>query len=39
MFEIPGKGQGGTITIDDEVVEGKSKPHVLETKRSKEAAA
>ena len=39
MFEVPGKDKGGTITIDASVVEGKSKPHVLEAKSSKEAAA
>lgn len=39
MFEMPGNDKGGTITIDAEIVEGRAKAKLVETKRSKEAAA
>ena len=42
MFEVPGNDRGGVITIDADVVTGKTKAQLVEkpeTKKSKEAAA
>ncbi|MFM7181874.1 MAG: ATP-dependent Clp protease ATP-binding subunit ClpX [Verrucomicrobiales bacterium] len=39
MFEMPGNDKGGTITIDADIVEGRSKAKLAEAKRTKEAAA
>ena len=39
MFEMPGRDRGGMITITADVVDGRAKPHFVEAKRGKDAAA